>query len=141
MKEFPYIFLELETSGLNAPQSEMISLSALRLCGGAVDRFSTLIRPTIPLSQTAETVTGLTNVRLSQAPEVAEAIREFEIWRREEAIVLCRPEFELPFVVGAYEKASVDFHSDLVHSLEEDRVRSALWKFLFPRNTESNSEK
>lgn len=132
MKEFPYIFLELETSGLNAPQSEMISLSALRVCGGDSDRFNTLIRPTIPLSKTAETLTGLTNVRLSQAPEVAEAVREFEIWRKEDAIVLCRLEFELPFVVEAYEKAGVDFRQDLVHSLEEDRVRSALWKYLFP---------
>lgn len=131
MKLCPYIFIELETSGLNAPQSEMISLSALRVCGDRFDRFRTLICPTIPLSRVAEKLTGLTNTRLSQAPKVAEAIQEFEIWRKEEAIVLCRPEFDLPFMVRAYEKAGVDFNSDLVHPLEEDRVRSALWKFLF----------
>lgn len=129
MKE--YVFLELETSGLDSIHHELISLSALRLGRDRSGRFHTLLRPSVPLSELAERLTGLSNTVLAQAPIVADAIREFERWREGRPIVLCRPKFDLPFLTAAYETAGLEFQLEQIHALEEDWVRSLLWKYLF----------
>lgn len=131
MKPCPYIFLELETSGLNPSRNEVISLSALRISKEDPARFDILIRPAISLSKEAEMLTGLTNHRLSQAQNAAGAIREFESWRKGNNIILCRPEFDLPFLIETYTRADVEFRPELVCPLEKVHVRSMLWKFLF----------
>lgn len=130
MKEF--VFLALETSGLDPAHSELISLSALRLGKDCSERFCTLLCPSTPLPELAEKLTGLTNARLAQAPAAAEAIRKFEHWRKDDPIVLCWPKFDLSFLASAYEKAGLDFSMDLIHTTEELKVRSLLWNHLFP---------
>ncbi len=129
MKQFT--FLGLETSGMDPARHSLISLSALRMGENGPQRFHTLLRPTAPLSKAAETLIGLTNANLSHAPGPAEAIRSFEAWRREAPIVLCRPEFDLPFLRAAYQTAGLAFRTDLVSPMERGKVKSALWKLLF----------
>lgn len=132
MKEF--VFLALETSGLDPAHGELISLSALRLGKDCSERFCALLRPSAPLPELVEKLTGLTNTRLAPAPATAEAIRKFECWRRGDPIVLCRPKFDLPFLARAYEKAGLGFSLDLVHTTEEAEVKSLLWRHLFLNN-------
>lgn len=134
------IFLELETSGLDPNSNELISLSALRLGRDCHEQFHTLLRPSRPLSDLAEKLTGLPNTVLTQAPAVADAIQEFERWRKGAPIVLCRLKFDLPFLTAAYEKAAIELRTDLIHTLEEDKVRSLLWNYLFPATIGSNLE-
>ena len=134
------VFLELETSGLDPTHHELISLSALRLGRDRYERFHSLLRPSHPLSELAEKLTGLTNTALAQSPSAADALREFERWRKGDPIVLCRPKFDLPFLTAAYEKAGQELDSGLIHTLEEDKVRSLLWKYLFPGTIGSDSE-
>lgn len=129
MKRF--VFLDPETSGLDADHGELISLSALRVSKEGSERFCTLLCPASPLSQAAEILTGLTNACLSQAPDAVEAIGKFEDWRKEDPIVLCRPEFDLPFLRVAYQRAGREFRQERVHTVEEDHVKLLLWKHLF----------
>lgn len=135
MKEF--VFLALETSGLDPAHSELISLSALRLGKDCSERFYTLLCPSAPLPELAEKLTGLTNAHLAQAPAAAEAIQKFEHWRKDAPIVLCRPKFDLPFLVRAYEKAGLGFSLNLVHITEEAEVKSLLWRHLFLNSKKS----
>lgn len=138
MKE--YVFLELETSGLDPARHELISLSALHLGKDCSRRFHTLLRPSLPLSELAERLTGLSNSTLAQAPAPGEAIREFELWREGCPIVLCRPKFDLPFLTAAYEKAGQELDTGLIHTLEEDKVRPLLWNYLFSGTIGSDSD-
>lgn len=68
------VVLDVETTGLNPAEDEVIDIGAVRVKGGeVVDRFERLIRPSLPVGESAA-VHGLTDEMLSRDGEPAERV-------------------------------------------------------------------
>lgn len=74
-----HVFVDIETTGLDAATSEIIELSAVFIRNGAIERESSwLIRPGHALPATITALTGLTDEALEGAPSFAELLPSLE---------------------------------------------------------------
>jgi len=73
------VVLDFETTGLYADEGDRaIEIGAVLLRGQEVsDRFQSLINPGFPVSREIETITGITNTMLSEAPSAPEVMEKF----------------------------------------------------------------
>ncbi len=73
-----YVVFDLETTGINCKSDEVIEISAVRVRGGkAVDEFSTLVNPGIPIPDGASTVNGIYDDMVANSPGFEEALKDF----------------------------------------------------------------
>lgn len=73
-----YVVFDLETTGLRPEMDEIIELSGIKVRNGqAVEEFSTLINPGIPIPHAATSVNGITDSMVAEAPSLAEALASF----------------------------------------------------------------
>lgn len=73
-----YTVIDIETNGLTAGVCEIIEVSALKVRGEkAVDRFSTLIKPSRPISRFITRLTGITNGMVENAYDTEEIMQKF----------------------------------------------------------------
>lgn len=73
------VFFDLETSGLNPEQEEIIEIGAVcKKNGVKISEFSEFIRPVKPISGEITQITGITNAMLEeQGGDVAEVLKRF----------------------------------------------------------------
>jgi len=76
-----YIVVDLETTGLNSEDSEIIEIGAVRICDGqATDEFQRLVRPAASLSLEVINLTGIDDIMLADAPFWEDVCGEFLAW-------------------------------------------------------------
>ena len=74
-----YIVFDLETTGLNPEESEIIEIGAIKYHGGIeVDRFHTYVKPYSPITSKITKINGITNSMVKDAPRIDTAIKSFE---------------------------------------------------------------
>jgi DNA polymerase-3 subunit epsilon len=73
------VVVDFETTGMSPEQGDrVIEIGAVMLRGNdMIDRFESLIQPAFLVSREIETLTGITNSMLQQAPDVAEVMPRF----------------------------------------------------------------
>jgi DNA polymerase III epsilon subunit family exonuclease len=75
--EIEVIFFDLETTGGNPLNSEVIEIAAIKFVEGQeTDRFSTLIKPKKKIPRISEEITGISNNDVLTAPTIEEKIDE-----------------------------------------------------------------
>lgn len=73
-----YVAFDLETTGLNEEQNEIIEIGGVKVEDGKVtDRFMQFLKPTEPISSMITGITGITNEMVSHARETQTVIEEF----------------------------------------------------------------
>ena len=73
-----YIAFDLETTGLDPEQNEIIEIGALKVRDGKVEeRFMEFIRPCQPVSKTITDLTGITNEMVADAEDSKTVIPAF----------------------------------------------------------------
>ena len=73
-----YIAFDVETTGLNPLENEIIEIGALKVRGGRVaERFMEFIRPSAPLAPAITNLTGITDEMLSGARPRCRVISDF----------------------------------------------------------------
>ena len=73
-----YVAFDVETTGLDPEQNEIIEIGALKVRNGkVVERFMKFIRPTEEISQTITDLTGITNEMVVNAQSREQVIPEF----------------------------------------------------------------
>lgn len=83
-----YTVFDLETTGVNPMQDEIVEISAIRVRNGAAtDTFSTLVRPGRPMPPAASAVNGITDAMLAGAPDIREALPGFLAFAGEDVLV------------------------------------------------------
>ncbi len=78
--EFPsnYTVIDIETNGLYSGVNEIIEVSALKYRGEVLcERFSTLVKPTGPITPFITSLTGITDDMVEDAPDINRVMREF----------------------------------------------------------------
>lgn len=73
-----YISFDLETTGLNSKNCEIIEIAAIKIeAGKIIDTFQTLVKPTISIPREVIKLTGITNDMVSNAPDIEDVLPSF----------------------------------------------------------------
>lgn len=73
-----YVVVDIETTGLNSQEDDIIELAAIRYRNGEeIERFSQLVAVDYPLSQYVSSLTGITDEMLVGKPHIDEVIHRF----------------------------------------------------------------
>lgn len=83
-----YVVFDLETTGVNAIEDEIIEISAIKVKDGAVaDTFSTLVNPGRKIPAQATAVNGITDEMVRDAPKIGQALSDFLEFAGKEVLV------------------------------------------------------
>jgi DNA polymerase III subunit epsilon len=99
--DFPadYVVLDIETTGLNPSNDEIIELSAIRIIDGVqVDSFSTLIKPINRINKFITDLTGITNQMVADAPDIESALPLFCTFVGDSVVVGHNVNFDINFI-------------------------------------------
>ena len=72
-----FLVIDLETTGLNPAEAEIIEIGAVKIQGGQItETFQTLVRPRHSLTAEISDLTGITDDMLADAPDAETALQE-----------------------------------------------------------------
>ncbi len=96
---FEWAFLDLETTGLNHLQDQVIEIAAI-ICrrDGSKEVFETLVKPRVSVPTQITLLTGINDVMLEKAPKAEELISKVKILLEGKVIVAHNAPFDLGFL-------------------------------------------
>lgn len=99
MKQFPYIIVDIETTGLDPTKAEIIEVAALKVEKGEIrEVFNHLIKIDFPLPSEIVQITGLSDELLADGEPKEEVLRQLIKFLGQETLVAHNAEFDLPFI-------------------------------------------
>ena len=94
-----YTVVDIETNGLSSDVCEIIEVSALKYRDGIlVDSFSSLIKPSQPISWFITQLTGITDEAVANAPDIVEVMQQFYGFVGEDILVGHNVNFDVNFL-------------------------------------------
>lgn len=94
-----YIAFDIETTGLNPQENEIIEIGALKVRGGRVaDRFIEFIRPQAQISPMITNLTGITNDMVANARSRSSVVTDFLDFCGEDVLIGHNVIFDYSFV-------------------------------------------
>ena len=105
------VVFDFETTGLDSYKDRIIEIGGLVVENGkAVDEFSTLIKPEIPLPPTAAKITGITEEMLVGQPPIEEELPKFLKFIEGSILVAHNAEFDMAFLRNTCERLGYRFN-------------------------------
>ncbi len=102
LADLTVVVVDVETTGWLSDRAELTEIGAVRLTAGQLTgEFCSLIRPARPIPADIITLTGITEVMVSQAPSVATALRAFLTFAGDCILVAHNSGFDLGFLTSA----------------------------------------
>lgn len=117
------VVFDIETTGLNPDTDQIIELGAVKIeDGNIVEKFSTFVKPTIPIPFEVVRLTGIDDSMVEDAPPVELVIKEFYDWTRG-AIISGHNiiGFDIKFIKREGENVGLDFDNPTIDTLTEAR--------------------
>ncbi len=103
-----YIILDIETSGLDSDNDEIIKLSALKIVNaGIFDRFSALVKTAKPLTEESQNLTGIANDELTEKRRINDLLPDLLNFIGDNTIVAHNIDFDMRFINAALNKAGI----------------------------------
>lgn len=100
-----YTVIDIETTGLDSRYCEIIEMAALHYeCGQLVDNFSTLVKPSAPISDFITQLTGITNEMVADAPDISSAAKDFYDFIKDDILVGYNVNFDINFLYDVLEE-------------------------------------
>lgn len=94
-----YIAFDVETTGLNPLENELIEIGALKVRNGKVaDRFMEFLRPSSPISRTITELTGITDEMVAAARPSCQVISDFLDFCEEDVLIGHNVTFDYSFI-------------------------------------------
>jgi DNA polymerase-3 subunit epsilon len=135
----PIVFLDLETTGINVATDRIIEICLLKLLpGGKTEIKTERVNPTIPISEQAKAIHGISNEDLIDKPtfvQLAPALAQFI--GHSDLSGYNAIKFDIPLLVEEFLRAEIDFDlkgrkivdvQNIFHKMEP-RNLSAAYKF------------
>lgn len=105
-----YIAFDVETTGLNPVQDEIIEIGALKVREGRVaERFIEFIRPSSSISSFVSELTGITDAMVAEARPRKDVIRDFLAFCEDDVLVGHNISFDYSFVKTDAAASGMDF--------------------------------
>ncbi len=104
-----FIVFDTETTGLNAYNDRLTEIGAVRVRGGEViESFNTFVNPKRSIPPKITELTGITNEMVADAPDEAEALRQFYDFCGEcKALVAHNAPFDMGFIEAAAQRSEL----------------------------------
>ena len=122
-----YIAFDVETTGLNPQENEIIEIGALKVRDGRVaERFMEFIRPSAPLAPAITNLTGITDEMLSGARPRCSVIADFLDFCEDDVLIGHNVIFDYSFMKCSASAENLPFEKSGIDTLKaEDRPESA----------------
>jgi DNA polymerase III epsilon subunit family exonuclease len=105
-----YVVLDLEMTGLDPEHDQICEIGLVRLHRGVeVDRFHTLVRPTVPMTPTARRIHRISDEALADAPFFGEVAQRLRGHLDDAVLVGHHIDFDLRYLRKAFADAAVAF--------------------------------
>lgn len=119
-----YVVLDIETTGLNPKTNEIIELSALKIKNGDIhEKFNTLISPEGTISQYITNLTGITREMTIGAPNIKDAIKDFDEFCQNKIIIGHNIRFDISFInQNLLKHYNIPFSNDYIDTLRLARI-------------------
>ncbi|MBL8806307.1 MAG: 3'-5' exonuclease [Rhodospirillales bacterium] len=105
-----YVVFDLETTGLDTTNDEIVSIGAVRTLGPRVlesETYSTLVDPGRPIPPASTAIHGIDDRAVAGAPGVVEAVAGFARFAKDAILVAHNAAFDLAFLRRAAAKAGI----------------------------------
>jgi DNA polymerase III epsilon subunit family exonuclease len=100
-----FVIFDFETTGLDSMRDRIIEIGALKFVDGKkVGEFSTLVKPDIPLPETASKITGITADMLEGQPSIEDVLPSFLQFFDKAILVAHNAEFDMAFLKAACQR-------------------------------------
>ncbi len=99
----PFIFLDTETTGLDASRDHLLEIACLIWKDGKIlDRLESLVRPPVLIPQEVELLTGIDDEMVKDAPKVSEVKEKFATFMGDLPIIGHNIAFDIGFLRGGH---------------------------------------
>ena len=103
-----YVIVDVETSGLDSDNDEIIKLSALKIVNAEIyDRFFALVKPSKPLTEESQNLTGIENAELTEKRRINDLLSDVLNFIGDNTIVAHNVGFDMKFINAALSKAGI----------------------------------
>lgn len=111
-----YVIVDIETTGLQIRNSEIIEIAALKVkSGNIIDKFQTFIKPQNPITSETSNINGITNDMVKNAPIIEVAISDFLNFLDDNIIVGHNLErFVFKFLAKAIKNCDKEIYNDYI---------------------------
>lgn len=114
-----YIAFDLETTGLNPQENEIIEIGALKVREGkVVDRFMEFIHPLSPISSAISELTGITNDMVATARSCEQVIPDFLEFCEDDVLIGHNVMFDYSFTKCSASKCGLPFEKNGLDTLK-----------------------
>jgi len=102
LEEITYVVFDLETTGLNALEEEIIEIGAVKVKNHEIiDRFDELIKPGIVIPEKISEIIGITNSMVKDSDDCLTALNKFLDFCGDAVLVAHNAAFDLSFIKEA----------------------------------------
>ncbi|MDO4800161.1 MAG: exonuclease domain-containing protein, partial [Bacillota bacterium] len=113
-----FVVFDIETTGFSAINEEIIELGCVKISGGSVvEEFSTLIKPSSPVSAETTELTGIDNAMLATAPGIESAFPKFMDFVGDLPLVAHNADFDTSFLRVFYPRFGREFHNPYINTI------------------------
>ncbi len=116
-----YAFVDLETTGGSAQHDRITEIAIIRVEGESVTRYQSLINPQQHISPFIESITGISNAMVDDAPEFAEVADEVWAWLQDCVFVAHNVRFDYGFLKQTFERVGKDFQPEQLCTVKLSR--------------------
>lgn len=126
-----FVVFDVETTGLNPDDCEIIEIGAVKVAGGRViEKFQTLVRPQAEISNLITGITGITNEMVESAPRIGQVIKDFHLFTQNTILAGYNVGFDMRFIQAAAREQNLKFENEVqdVMVLARQKVVSKNYK-------------
>lgn len=103
-----YTVIDVETTGLDPSYDEIIEIGAIKVRNNEINsQFSSLVKPSRPIDEFIENLTGITNEMLKNAPSIKEVLPQFIDFINDDILLGHNIHFDINFLYY-----NLDFYLD-----------------------------
>jgi len=143
----PMLFFDIESTGLNVATDRIVEISAVKVRPNGDQEIKTRrINPTIPISEEAFKVHGISNADVADCPTFKEIAKSLSIWMAGcDFAGYNSTKFDIPLLAEEFLRAGVEFDfrkrklvdvQNIFHKMEQ-RTLSAAYKFYCNKELEN----
>lgn len=118
-----FIVFDIETTGFSAAKNQIIEIGAVKVAGGEiVDRYSSFVNPQVPIPFKIETLTGINDEMVMDAPLIDVVLPEFLEFVGDAAVVAHNAGFDTRFIKSKARDIGLLFSPTIVDTLSIGRI-------------------
>lgn len=123
IEEETFIVFDLETTGLNSHESEIIEIGAVKLKGTRIiDRFSEFVKPKNKIPEKIQKLTNITDSMVSSALSIEDVLPKFIEFSKDSTMVAHNAKFDMSFIRRDCHKIlDLDFNPSVIDTLQMAR--------------------